>query len=148
MKLRSVRPPSSRYATAEIVPARAGRNASSSLIPLALRSAKPTMQESASYGFWLMATPPSGRENGVASQLQQSFSEKRKSCYASFVALRPIRLADGPGRGFWDEDRRKKFGAKRKGPWRPCKPLISHKTAKGFFGNAWRKRPQIWKSLA
>ena len=65
-----------------------------------------------------------------------------------FVARRPLRLADGPGRGSRGEGRREKFGAKRNGPWRPCKPLISHKTTKGLFGNVWRKRPRIWKCLA
>jgi hypothetical protein len=37
-----------------------------------------------------------------------------------------------------------------KGPlsvWGPCKPLKFHKTAKAFFGNAWRKPGWIWKSL-
>jgi hypothetical protein len=29
----------------------------------------------------------------------------------------------------------------------PCKPLKSHKTAKAFFGKAWRKHAEIWKSL-
>src|ERR1700722_2630266 len=28
-----------------------------------------------------------------------------------------------------------------------CNPLKSHKTAKGFFGKAWRKRAEIWKCL-
>src|SRR5271170_1803219 len=29
----------------------------------------------------------------------------------------------------------------------PCNPLKSHKTAKAFFGKAWRKQAVIWKSL-
>jgi hypothetical protein len=41
-----------------------------------------------------------------------------------------------------------KFGAKRNFPFAPCKPWISPKTAKGIFGNVWRKGPQIWKCLA
>src|SRR5271163_2509496 len=28
-----------------------------------------------------------------------------------------------------------------------CNPLKSHKTAKGFFGNPWRKQAEIWKCL-
>jgi hypothetical protein len=28
-----------------------------------------------------------------------------------------------------------------------CNPLKSHKTAKGFFGKAWRKQAEIWKCL-
>src|SRR5271154_7003093 len=31
--------------------------------------------------------------------------------------------------------------------WKPCNPLKSHKTAKDFFGKAWRKTTEIWKSL-
>ncbi len=31
--------------------------------------------------------------------------------------------------------------------WSPCNPLKSHKTAKAFFGNAWRKTAEFWKSL-
>ena len=34
--------------------------------------------------FRSKGTPPSGEENGAASRLRQWFSEKRKSCYASF----------------------------------------------------------------
>jgi hypothetical protein len=29
----------------------------------------------------------------------------------------------------------------------PCNPLKFHKTAKAFFGKAWRKQPETWKSL-
>ena len=29
--------------------------------------------------------------------------------------------------------------------WNPCNPLKSHKTAKAFFGNVWRKQVDIWK---
>ncbi len=87
-------------------------------------------------------------KKGAASRVDNGFLKIANRATLLFVALRPHRLADGPGRGSWDEDRRKKFGAQRKGPWRPCKPLISHKMAKGFFGNVWRKRPKIWKGLA
>src|SRR5271170_5434417 len=31
---------------------------------------------------------------------------------------------------------------------RPCKPLKSHKTAKGFFGNAWRRSLQLSRRAA
>ena len=31
--------------------------------------------------------------------------------------------------------------------WKPCNPLKSHKTAKAFFGKAWRKTTEIWKNL-
>jgi len=31
--------------------------------------------------------------------------------------------------------------------WKPCNPLKSHKTAKAFFGKAWRKTAEIWKGL-
>src|SRR5580698_3863210 len=31
--------------------------------------------------------------------------------------------------------------------WIYCKPLKSHKTAKAFFGNVWRRQAEIWKSL-
>jgi hypothetical protein len=32
--------------------------------------------------------------------------------------------------------------------WGYCNPLKFHKTAKGNFGNPWRKQAWIWKSLA
>src|ERR1700687_328560 len=31
--------------------------------------------------------------------------------------------------------------------WEPCNPLKSHKTAKDFFGKAWSKTRDFWKSL-
>jgi hypothetical protein len=31
--------------------------------------------------------------------------------------------------------------------WNPCNPLKFHKTTKAFFGKAWRKTCEIWKSL-
>src|SRR5271155_363441 len=31
--------------------------------------------------------------------------------------------------------------------WIYCNPLKSHKTAKAFFGNVWRKQAEIWKCL-
>ncbi len=88
------------------------------------------------------------RTTAPLSDCDNAFRKIANHARLLFIALRPLRLADGPGRGSWDEDRRKKFGAKRKGPCGPCKPLISHKTAKGIFGNNWRKRPEIWKCLA
>jgi len=45
---------------------------------------------------------------------QQMVLENRKSRYALSIALRPIRLVDGSGRGPWDEDPRNKFEADRK----------------------------------
>jgi hypothetical protein len=34
---------------------------------------------------------------------------------------------------------REKFGRRSFSVWDPCNPLKSHKTAKAFFGKAWRK---------
>src|ERR1700683_1394133 len=34
-----------------------------------------------------------------------------------------------------------------KGVWKPCNPLKSHKTAKDFFGKAWSKTRDFWRSL-
>ena len=34
-----------------------------------------------------------------------------------------------------------------KGLWKPCNPLKSHKTAKDFFGKAWSKTRDFWRSL-
>ena len=31
--------------------------------------------------------------------------------------------------------------------WKPCNPLKSHKTAKDFFGKAWSKTRDFWRSL-
>src|ERR1700722_7129358 len=31
--------------------------------------------------------------------------------------------------------------------WNPCNTLKFHKTTKAFFGKAWRKTCEIWKSL-
>src|ERR1700687_1366503 len=31
--------------------------------------------------------------------------------------------------------------------WEPCNPLKSHKTAKDFFGKAWSKTRDFWRSL-
>jgi hypothetical protein len=45
-------------------------------------------------------------------------------------------------------DGRQKFAEKQKFVFRSGKPLISHEMDEGIFGNVWRKRPQIWKSLA
>jgi hypothetical protein len=42
---------------------------------------------------------------------------------------------------------RKKFGDELFGSWVYCNPLKLHKTVKGIFGKAWRKRAEIWKSL-
>ena len=39
------------------------------------------------------------------------------------------------------------FGKELFRVWEPCKPLKSHKTAKGIFGKARRKLAEIWKSL-
>jgi hypothetical protein len=41
----------------------------------------------------------------------------------------------------------KNFGDELFGFWVYCNPLKLHKTAKGIFGKAWRKRAEIWKSL-
>src|SRR5271170_8295474 len=42
---------------------------------------------------------------------------------------------------------REKLGRRSFSVWDPCNPLKSHKTAKAFFGKAWRKQAEIWKSL-
>src|SRR5579863_3009865 len=31
--------------------------------------------------------------------------------------------------------------------WKPCNPFKSHKTAKEFFGKAWSKTRDFWRSL-
>src|SRR5271168_5238571 len=31
--------------------------------------------------------------------------------------------------------------------WKPCNPLKSHKTTKDFFGKAWSKTREFWRSL-
>ena len=94
-----------------------------------------------------------GRRRGATNTdrlLDCNFVFRKNEKRATFlvVAPRDIPLAGGAGRGLWDGFRRKKFGAKRNFPFSACKPLISHKTDEGIFGNTCRKRPQIWKSLA
>ena len=41
-----------------------------------------------------------------------------------------------------------KFGNSQNSVWGYSNPLKFHKTAKGIFGNPWRKQAWIWKSLA
>src|SRR5277367_4114712 len=43
--------------------------------------------------------------------------------------------------------RRRKIWKPSKDVWKPCNPLKSHKTAKGFFGKAWSKTREFWRSL-
>src|SRR5271168_844640 len=43
--------------------------------------------------------------------------------------------------------RRRKIWKPSKDVWKPCNPLKSHKTAKGFFGKAWSKTRDFWRSL-
>src|ERR1700722_11242397 len=42
---------------------------------------------------------------------------------------------------------RRKIWKASKGVWKPCNPLKSHKTAKDFFGKAWSKTREFWRSL-
>src|SRR5271156_626072 len=41
---------------------------------------------------------------------------------------------------------REKLGRRSFSVWDPCNPLKSHKTAKAFFGKAWRKRQRFGKA--
>jgi hypothetical protein len=43
--------------------------------------------------------------------------------------------------------RRRKIWKTSKDVWKPCNPLKSHKTAKDFFGKAWSKTRDFWRSL-
>src|SRR5580658_11313435 len=43
--------------------------------------------------------------------------------------------------------RRRKIWKASKDVWKPCNPLKSHKTAKDFFGKAWSKTRDFWRSL-
>src|ERR1700720_3089142 len=43
--------------------------------------------------------------------------------------------------------RRRKIWKPSKDVWKPCNPLKSHKTAKDFFGKAWSKTRDFWRSL-
>ena len=60
------------------------------------------------------------------------------------------------GRGIWSRrvqnaaergGRRRKIWNASKDIWKPCNPLKSHKTAKAFFGKAWSKTCDFWRSL-
>jgi len=73
---------------------------------------------------------------------------KTKSRARLFYRLSPFPTCRRGRAGALRRRSAQKFGAKRTFPFSSCKPLISHKTAKGIFGNIWRKRPQIWKCLA
>src|ERR1700733_9355602 len=42
---------------------------------------------------------------------------------------------------------RRKIWKPSKDAWKPCNPLKSHKTAKDFFGKAWSKTRDFWRSL-
>src|SRR5271155_4860454 len=42
---------------------------------------------------------------------------------------------------------RRKIWKASKDVWKPCNPLKSHKTAKDFFGKAWSKTRDFWRSL-
>src|SRR5271170_3799321 len=44
-------------------------------------------------------------------------------------------------------ERRRKIWKASKDVWNPCNPLRSHKTAKAFFGKAWSKTREFWRSL-
>ena len=41
----------------------------------------------------------------------------------------------------------KNLGKHQTDVWKPCNPLKSHKTAKDFFGKAWSKTRDFWRSL-
>src|ERR1700720_4888255 len=43
--------------------------------------------------------------------------------------------------------RRRKIWKPSKDVWKPCNPLKFHKTAKDFFGKAWSKTRDFWRSL-
>src|ERR1700720_2148642 len=43
--------------------------------------------------------------------------------------------------------RRRKIWKPSKDVWKPCNPLKSHKIAKDFFGKAWSKTRDFWRSL-
>src|SRR5580692_5156753 len=43
--------------------------------------------------------------------------------------------------------RRRKIWKASRDVWKPCNPLKFHKTAKDFFGKAWSKTRDFWRSL-
>jgi len=75
------------------------------------------------------------------------FLKKRRSCYSSSDGRRGAPLPAGRGACF-RRARGAKICSKAKIPFFACKPLISHRTDEGIFGNIWRKGAQIWKCLA
>ena len=91
-------------------------------------------------------TPSQPHESRARSGLASptfSFRETKfvRPCLYGLSQCSPRRLACRP-------EAAQKFGARRKFLWGACKALKSNKTAKGIFGNVWRKRPKIWKCLA
>jgi hypothetical protein len=81
-------------------------------------------------------------------------SSEDKNLEIAIFGLEPVTAPGGGSRcgDVWNVGERGPVGAKNLEsgtlwPCDPCNPLKSHKTAKAFFGKAWRKQPEIWKSL-
>ena len=81
-------------------------------------------------------------------------SSEDENLEIAICGLEPVTAPGGGMRcgGVWNVGERGPAGAKNleSGTFMacdPCNPLKSHKTAKAFFGKAWRKQPEIWKSL-
>ena len=58
-----------------------------------------------------------------------------------------MRSGGGPKCGRKGATEGEKIWKASKDVWKPCNPLKSHKTAKDFFGKAWSKTRDFWRSL-
>ena len=74
--------------------------------------------------------------NASSTKPSDAFQVRRRNAVRRGPKMRPKRGG-----------RRGKIWKASKGVWKACNPLESHKTAKDFFGKAWSKTRDFWRSL-